>query len=233
MTAALNAFQLGLIPVLTATLSLGPQNTFVLSHGLAGDRVSLVASICLGCDIAIIVAATLGFGAVIAANPLTISLLTWAGACYLLLSAIRVLRTAWAGGGSPMFGLSCSSRTATLLQAFGVSVLNPLVWVETVLVLSALASTLRLPLLPYFGLGAAMGSLTKFSVLSFGARFLASLFGRPGVRRGFDALVGAAMLTMTVIVAWPSLSSIAVHRVAAPPSGGALLASATPMQMHP
>jgi L-lysine exporter family protein LysE/ArgO len=127
MTSALDAFQLGLVPVLTATLSLGPQNTFVLRHGLAADQVSLVAGVCLGCDIAIIIAATLGFGAVIAANPSTTILLTWAGACYLLAGAYRMLCSARDGGAAPMLGHLRCSKLATLLQAFGVSILNPLV----------------------------------------------------------------------------------------------------------
>ena len=224
MTAALGAFQLGLFPVLMAMLSLGPQNTFVLRHGLARDRVSLVAGVCLGCDIVIVVAATLGFGAIIAANPLTTRLLTGAGAGYLLLGATRMLRGACDGRAPQPLGCSRGTPLATLLQAFGVSVLNPLVWVETVLVLSALASTLSLPLLPWFGLGAACGSLAKFSLLSFAARGLASLFVRHSVRRGFDALAGTAMLAMTVIVAWPIVSIATVHAVPAQQTLGGLRA---------
>ena len=225
MTAALGAFQLGLFPVLMATLSLGPQNTFVLRHGLARDRVSLVAGVCLGCDVVIIVAATLGFGAVIAANPLTTRLLVGAGAGYLLLGATRMLRSAYDGSAAPSLGHFGCSKLTTLLQTFGVSVLNPLVWVETVLVLSALASTLSLPLLPYFGLGAAVGSLVKFSLLSFAARGLASLFVRRPVRRGFDALAGAAMLAMTVIVVWPILPIARLHAVPARQTFGELQVS--------
>ena len=209
MTSALDAFQLGLIPVLTATLSLGPQNTFVLRHGLAADQVSLAAGVCLGCDVAIIIAATLGFGAVIGANPLTTSLLTWAGACYLLLGAYRMLCSARDRSAAPTFGHLGCSKLATLLQAFGISVLNPLLWVETVLVLSALASTVSFPALPYFALGAAIGSLTKLSLLGFASRGLASLFVRRSFRRGFDAVAGAAMLAMTFILAWPSLHAVA------------------------
>jgi L-lysine exporter family protein LysE/ArgO len=229
MTAALGAFQLGLFPVLMATLSLGPQNTFVLRHGLARDRVSLVAGVCLGCDIVIIVTATLGFGAVIAANPLATRLLTGAGAGYLLLGATRMLRSACDGSAPPPLGCSRGTPAATLLQAFGVSVLNPLVWVATVLVLSALASTLSLPLLPYFGLGAACGSLAKFSLLSFAARGLASLFVRHSVRRGFDALAGTAMLAMTLIIAWPIVSIVTVHSVPARQTLGEFQACTDPV----
>jgi len=220
MTAALDAFQLGLFPVLMATLSLGPQNTFVLRHGLARDRVSLVVGVCLGSDFAIIIAATLGFGEVIAANPTATHLLTGAGAGYLLIGATRMLRSACDGSAPPSLGCSRSTPLATFLQAFCVSVLNPLVWVETVLVLSALASTLSLPMLPYFGLGAACGSLTKFSLLSLAARGLASLFARRSVRRGFDALAGVAMLAMTVIIAWPMLRIATVQAAPRPPAFG-------------
>jgi hypothetical protein len=112
-----------------------------------------------------------------------------------------------------------STLLATFLQAFGVSVLNPLVWVETVLVLSALASTVTLPMLPWFGLGAACGSLEKFSLLSFAARGLASLFVRRSVRRGFDALAGMAMLAMTLVVAWPMLRVATVQAAPRPTFG--------------
>jgi L-lysine exporter family protein LysE/ArgO len=216
MNAALNAFQLGLCPVLMATLSLGPQNTFVLRHGLAGDRVPLVVGVCLGSDFAIIVAATLGFGAVIAANPIATHLLTTAGAGYLLIGATSMLRSACNGSAPPSLACARSTPLATFLQAFGVSVLNPLVWVETVLVLSALASTVSMPMLPWFGLGAACGSLAKFSLLSFAAHGLASLFVRRSVRRGFDALAGMAMLAMTLIVAVPMLRVATVQAAPRP-----------------
>jgi L-lysine exporter family protein LysE/ArgO len=213
MTSAVDAFQLGLFPVLMATLSLGPQNTFVLRHGLGGDRLSLVVGVCLGSDIAIIIAATLGFGELIAANPIATRLLTGAGAAYLLIGAIRMLRSACDGSALPPLDYARSTPLATFLQAFCVSVFNPLVWVETVLVLSALASTLSLPMLPYFGLGAACGSFTKFSLLGFAARGLASLFVRSSVRRGFDTLTGMAMLAMIIIVARPiiPMAMVKVH----------------------
>ena len=219
MNAALNAFQLGLFPVLMATLSLGPQNTFVLRHGLAKDRVSIVVGVCLGSDFAIIVAATLGFGEVIATNSTATHLLTGAGAGYLLIGATRMLRSACDGSTPPSLGCPHSTRLATFLQALCVSVLNPLVWVETVLVLSALASTISMPMLPWFGLGAACGSLAKFSLLSFAARGLAPLFVRRSLRRGFDALAGMAMLAMTLIVAWPMLPAATVQASPAPISG--------------
>jgi len=53
------------------------------------------------------------------------------------------------------------------------------------------------------GLGAAVTSSIKFSLLSLSARGLSPLFVRTSVRRGFNAFAGAAILAMTVILVWP------------------------------
>ena len=87
-----------------------------------------------------------------------------------------------------------------VLAALAVSLLNPLAWIETFLVIGAISSTVKVNLLIVFAVGAVLGSLCKFSLLGYGARMLAPLFRWPPFRHGFDALAGVVMAGMALVL---------------------------------
>jgi L-lysine exporter family protein LysE/ArgO len=73
--------------------------------------------------------------------------------------------------------------------------LNPHVYLDTVLLLGAIAANhghLRWE----FGVGAAVASLCWFASLGFGARLLGPLFTRPTAWRVLDGLVATTMVAI-------------------------------------
>ena len=167
---ATTAFELGFAPAAAAILSLGPQNTLVLRHGLLRDNVAAVVGACFGCDLCLIMFAVLGLGTCIGAVPAAVPILKAVGTCYLVLSSGRSLRQAVGGGSDMRITGACCRTSKVVLAALAVSLLNPLAWIESVLVIGAVSSSVEARLLVVFAAGAALGSLCKFSLLDLAHR---------------------------------------------------------------
>ena len=77
--------------------------------------------------------------------------------------------------------------------AFAVSLLNPHVYLDTVVLLGSVAAQYATPMRVWFAVGASLASLAWFSALGFGARLLAPVFARPVAWRVLDAAIGGVM----------------------------------------
>ncbi len=88
------------------------------------------------------------------------------------------------GGGAVPLG-------AALGRAAGFTLLNPHVYLDTVLLLGSVSAALAAGERPGFLLGAALASAAWFSALGYGARLLAPLFRTPVAWRVLDGAVGA------------------------------------------
>ena len=193
------AFELGFAPAAAAILSLGPQNTLLLSRSLSGRKTLIVLGTCYGSDLGLVLLGTMGLGAVVATAPIALLFLQISGVAYLLLMSVRCfLRTMRREPAGLEGTYGCASRV--FLTALTVSLLNPLAWVESVLVLGAVASTVPYDLVIVFATGASIGTLCRLSVLGLGARALQPMFRWPPFRRAFDALAGVVMGGMAVVL---------------------------------
>ena len=193
------AFELGFAPAAAAILSLGPQNTLLLRQGFSGRKALIVIGICYGCDLGLVLFGTLGLGAVVAALPIVSLVLRATGMGYLTIMALRCFARA---AGCERAGLEgvfeCAQRV--ILAALMVSVFNPLAWVESVLVLGAISSTVECNLAIVVAAGASMGTLCRLSVLGLGGRVLRPMFRWPAFRRAFDTLAGVVMAGMAIVL---------------------------------
>ncbi|WP_199516312.1 LysE/ArgO family amino acid transporter [Nucisporomicrobium flavum] len=177
-------------------VAIGAQNAFVLRQGLRREHVLPVVVVCAVSDLALITAGIAGLGAVVAARPVAVTVIRWAGAAFLLayaaIAAKRALRPA---------ALSPTDRgpatlRATLLTCLALTYLNPHVYLDTVLLLGAVAQ--QHPHRWFFGLGAAAASAVWFTGLGLGARRLAPVLARPGAWRVLDGLIAAVMAALGI-----------------------------------
>ncbi|HEX5742202.1 MAG TPA: LysE/ArgO family amino acid transporter [Pilimelia sp.] len=184
---------------LALIVAIGAQNAFVLRQGLRREHVAPVVAVCVAADSALMLAGIAGLGAVLARAPGVVSAVRWGGAAFLLgyavLAARRALRPAVL---TPLEGPP-ASRRATLLACLAFTLLNPHVYLDTVVLLGAVAQ--QDPHRWAFGAGAAAASLVWFTGLGFGARRLAPLLARPAAWRVLDGAVAAVMVTLAVSLA--------------------------------
>lgn len=185
----------GLAAGLTLIVAIGSQNAFVLRSGLARHHVGPVVAVCAVSDAVLISAGVAGIGTIVTRAPVVLDVVRWGGVVFLAAYAVLSFRRAWRGGesldGSTASG-AAGPLSAALATAVALTWLNPHVYLDTVLLLGALAngSDSRWA----FALGAVVGSFVWFTALGYGARLASPLFARPRAWQVLDVLIGVTML---------------------------------------
>ncbi|MGN5289401.1 L-lysine exporter [Aeromonas sp. 11P] len=198
LATTLQGFTIGLAMI----IPIGAQNAFVLSRGIHRNHHLLTATLCSFCDLTLIAIGVFGGANVLAASPLGMALLTWGGVLFLGWFGGRSLFSAWRGKGE---GLADSAQQmgakSVLAMTLGVTLLNPHVYLDTLMLLGSLGSQVSESLRPAFAAGAMLASLVWFYSLALGAAALAPWLARGRVQQGIDLLVGIIMLSLAVQLA--------------------------------
>ncbi len=201
LAQALPVFTQGLALGLGLIVAIGAQNAFVLRQGLRREHVAAVVAFCALADAALITAGVLGMAQALGRHPALAQAMALAGAAFLawygwqaLQRARRVSQLQAAGGGAGL------SRGAAMAQAAAFTLLNPHVYLDTVLLVGSIGAQQPAGLQGWFIAGASVASLGWFTALGFGARWLAPLFARPRAWQVLDALIGLTMWTLAVLL---------------------------------
>ncbi|UQU65869.1 LysE family transporter [Couchioplanes caeruleus] len=187
LTSALAGFAASVVLI----VAIGAQNAFVLRQGLRREHVLPVVVVCAVSDLALIAAGIAGLGAVVAARPVAVTVIRWAGAAFLLAYAVTAAKRALKPAVLSPTDRGPATLRATLLTCLALTYLNPHVYLDTVLLLGAVAQ--QHPHRWFFGVGAAAASAVWFTGLGLGARRLAPVLARPGAWRVLDGLIAAVM----------------------------------------
>jgi len=193
-------FWSGLATGLALIVAIGSQNAYVLRQGILRQHVSALVLFCALSDALLILAGIGGAGVLIRDNPTLMALTRYGGALFLASYGMLAARRAWQGSQMLLTENAGTSLSAALAACFGFTFLNPHVYLDTVVLLGALANQRPDPGRWLFGAGACVGSLVWFSALGFGARFLAPLFKTRSAWRVLDTLIALTMLTMAVML---------------------------------
>jgi L-lysine exporter family protein LysE/ArgO len=178
---------------LSLIVAIGAQNAFVLRQGLRGEHVLLVVATCALSDAVLIVAGVAGAGAVLTRAPALETVVRVAGAAFLLGYAALAARRAWRPSAlTADEGGAGAGRAATFAAILALTWLNPHVYLDTLVLLGSVADSHGDGRWA-FAVGAALSSVTWFSVLGRGAALLRPVFARPGAWRALDALVAVVM----------------------------------------
>ncbi|MBQ0960018.1 amino acid transporter [Ideonella sp. 4Y11] len=182
-------------------VAIGAQNAFVLRQGLRREHVGPIVAFCALADVALIAAGVLGLGQALGERPGLARALALGGALFLAAYAWRALRRALhteslqaAPGGAPM------ALGAALAQAVAFTVLNPHVYLDTVLLVGSIGAQQPPALRGAFIGGAGTASALWFGALGYGARWLAPVFARPRAWQVLDGLIGATMALLAALL---------------------------------
>jgi L-lysine exporter family protein LysE/ArgO len=196
---ALPSFIQGLVLSLGLIVAIGAQNAFVLRQGLRREHVAPVVLFCAFADALLITAGVLGMAQALGNSPGLARVLALAGAAFLVVYGWRALRRAQSAHRlQAAAGTDRLSRGAAVAQAAAFTLLNPHVYLDTVLLVGSIGAQQPAGLQGWFIAGASSASLAWFFALGFGARWLAPWFARPRAWQVLDALIG---LTMWVLAA--------------------------------
>jgi L-lysine exporter family protein LysE/ArgO len=177
-------------------VAIGAQNAFVLRQGLRREHVLPVVLTCALSDLVLILAGIAGLGAVIAAQPTAVTVIKWVGAAFLIGYAALAAKRAIRPSGLRPTDRAPATLRATLLTCLALTYLNPHVYLDTVLLLGAVAQ--QHPHRWLFGIGAAAASLVWFTALGAGAHKLAPVLARPAAWRILDGLIAVVMVAVAI-----------------------------------
>lgn len=182
------ALSLGLI------VAIGAQNAFVLRQGLRREHVGSVVLFCALADAVLISAGVGGMARALGDSPGLARLLALSGALFLGVYGWRALRRARQAQALAADARGAGlSRGAVVAQAAAFTLLNPHVYLDTVLLVGSIGAQQPQALRGWFIAGASTASLCWFGLLGFGARWLAPCFARPRAWQVLDGLIGATM----------------------------------------
>lgn len=187
-------------------IAIGSQNAHVLRMGLRQQHVGLTVLLCIVFDLLLIGLGIAGMGAAIEGSPLLLALARWGGAAFLTWYGLRAWRAAWANQALQVSRQEVQMSAAQAVAAIAaLSLLNPHVYLDTVLLLGAVGGQQAGAGKLWFALGAMTSSALWFVLLGFGARLLSPLFAKPAAWRVLDGIIGAVMLVLAGTLAWGSV----------------------------
>lgn len=185
----------GLLVAAGLIIAIGAQNVFVLAQSLRREHHLPVAALCVLCDALLVAAGVFGLAALLAQNPLLLGIARWGGTAFLLWYGTQaLLRAARPQALQQSEDNGPRSRRAVLLAALAVTLLNPHVYLDTVLLIGSLGAQQPDP--GAYTLGAASASLLWFFSLALGAAWLAPWLARPATWRLLDLGVALMMFAM-------------------------------------
>ena len=187
----------GLLVAFGLIMAIGTQNAFVLAQSLRREHHLPVAAFCVVCDALLVAAGVFGLATLLAQNPLLLSVARWGGAVFLLWYGTQALRRAFSTS-SLEHSASQTARSlkTVMLSALAVTLLNPHVYLDTVLLIGSLGAQQSVP--GAYVVGAASASLMWFFTLALGAAWLAPWLARPNTWRILDLLVAVMMYAVAL-----------------------------------
>lgn len=174
-------------------IAIGAQNAFVLAQGLLLRYRFSIALICSLVDATLISVGVAGMGLLVADNPALSKIAAWGGIAFLGAYGARAFWLALKPGTLEPDARGIRSLRAAVATTLAVSLLNPHVYLDTVVLLGSIAAAEGSVGRWWFGTGAVLASFVWFFTLAYGASRLAPLFKKPLAWRILDALIGLVM----------------------------------------
>jgi L-lysine exporter family protein LysE/ArgO len=183
-------------------MPIGAQNAHVIRTGVSGRHVGLTVAACVLVDITLIALGMAGLGKLVDSSAWLLAAARYGGAAFLLWYGLRCWTSAWRrAAATPATGEAGQvSRRRALVTVLAMSLLNPHVYLDTVVLLGAVGGSLAAGHRSAFAAGAMTASLLWFCALGLLARRCAFVLGRPAVWRAIEGFTGTTMLVLAVLL---------------------------------
>lgn len=161
-------------------IAIGAQNAFVLTQGIRKQHRFIVALICSLCDALLIGCGVAGMGTLIEQSPRLLGFAAGMGALFLFVYGLKSLFSAFQSAqGLVQAEVKVVSRKQVILTTLAITLLNPHVYLDTVVLLGGISATFEGNGRYLFGGGALTMSFLWFFTLAYGSALLAPLFKKP------------------------------------------------------
>lgn len=179
-------------------VAIGSQNAFLLKSGLKNNHPMLVATICFLGDVLLISTGVLGVGALLKSSPLMTQILTICGVLFLFWYGFLSAKSAWKGQSHLDVDNAEVSRNwvKVALMTLAMTFLNPHVYLDTIVVLGGITSSLSFDEKHWFLAGALTASAIWFYGVAYIAKKLIPLLASPKTWRILDSIIAIIMFSI-------------------------------------
>ncbi|WP_445401631.1 LysE/ArgO family amino acid transporter [Zobellella sp. An-6] len=174
-------------------IPIGAQNAFVLNQGIRRQHHLLVAAICSLFDVLLISLGVFGGGAALQAHGLLYWGISLAGMAFLLLYGAHCWRRVFRHGQQLAVDGRERGLKAVIIGVLAVTLLNPQVYIETLMILGSVGGGFAEEHKWAFALGCISASLGWFFTLALAAARMSAWLVRPWVQKAMDAAIGTLM----------------------------------------
>jgi len=188
----------GFVLAASMIIPIGAQNAFVLNQGIKQQHHLVAASICMLSDFILIAIGVYGGSKILNSSELAFTTLTWAGIIFLVGYGVLSFRSAL----YPNFesqektlvkNADVRTLTKVVLTCLAVTLLNPHVYLDTVIILGGVGGQYEADAKLNFTFGCMLASLTWFYGLALLAARMSNYLSRKKVKRAIDIVVGLIM----------------------------------------
>lgn len=188
----------GFVLAASMIIPIGAQNAFVLNQGIKRQHHFVAASICMLSDFILIAIGIYGGSQIINSSELAFTILTWAGIVFLVGYGILSFKSAiYFDEVSRQAEASELNNSRTLskviLTCLAVTLLNPHVYLDTVIILGGVGGQFESNAKLNFTIGCMLASLTWFYGLALLASKMSDYLSRRKVKTAIDIVVGLIM----------------------------------------
>ncbi len=175
-------------------IPIGAQNAYVLNQGIKQNYHFIAATICIICDLLLMSLGVFGGGALINSSTMLYTLLTWAGIIFLtgygaIFFKSFILNLAETAGEIKQL----NSRKAVIFTTLAVTLLNPHVYLDTLVIIGSIGSQFAEHEKLTFLVGIVLASFTWFYALAFAAAKLAPWLSQQHIQRIINLIVALIM----------------------------------------
>ncbi|WP_295698705.1 LysE/ArgO family amino acid transporter [uncultured Helicobacter sp.] len=178
--------------------AIGAQNAFVIKQAIKKEHTLFVCATCVSCDVVLMSVGVLGFGSIFAESALWSKILAILGAIFLCYYGISSCKAALQShkGISIQKDSTHSSLSHTIRTALSITLLNPHVYLDAIVLLGSLGVSVQSQVA--FLIGCIGASMAWFALLGFGANALSNYFTSPLAWRILEGIVACMMFGIAI-----------------------------------
>ncbi len=193
----LESYLTGLVVCGGIIVAIGAQNAYVLGQAIRREHHWWVAGLCMGADILLFSAGMFGLSTLVMAYPVALDVFRWLGVGFLFWLAVVATWRAVLGREQLKSKKSADSRLRVVVATtLAVTLLNPQVYLDTLLLVPAVGSQQPHPY--GFLAGAGSASVLWFGLLAWGGAMLAPVLVRPLAWRVIDGVIATMMAAIAL-----------------------------------
>lgn len=175
-------------------IPIGAQNSHILNQAIKRNHHITTATICFLCDVVLISAGVFGGGKLLGLNQNILVSITLAGVAFLLTYGAMAFKNAWQYKYEAALERgTVKSRKMVILATLAVTLLNPHVYLDTIVVLGSVGAKFEMQDRIAFACGTLMASILWFYGLAFSAANFSQWLCQAKVQRCIDIAVGCIM----------------------------------------